>query len=61
MGVRCYIYPIFRGHYPADAWAHVGADAPRILTGDMARIAQPLDFLGINFYTRGLFDGTGRP
>lgn len=61
LGVRWYMDPIFRGHYPADAWAHVGADAPGILTGDMARIGQPLDFLGINFYTRGLFDATGRP
>ena len=58
--VRWYMDPIFRGAYPADALAHAGADAPRIEAGDLARICQPLDFLGINFYTRSLFDADGR-
>lgn len=51
--------PIFRGTYPADAFEHVGADAPAIEDGDLERIRQPLDFLGINFYTRSLFTAEG--
>ncbi|MFN3303372.1 MAG: GH1 family beta-glucosidase [Roseateles sp.] len=60
LNVRWYMDPIFRGAYPADAMAFVGADAPRIQPGDMARIQQPLDFLGLNFYTRSLFDAEGK-
>ncbi len=50
--IRWYMDPIFRGHYPVDAIAHLGADAPRIEPGDLERICQPLDFLGVNFYSR---------
>ncbi|MFN3862512.1 MAG: GH1 family beta-glucosidase [Roseateles sp.] len=60
LNVRWYMDPIFRGTYPADAMAFVGADAPQIQPGDMARIQQPLDFLGLNFYTRSLLDAEGK-
>ena len=52
LDVRWYMDPLFRGAYPADACQHLGADAPQIEPGDMAVIRQPLDFLGINLYTR---------
>ena len=52
LDVRWYMDPIFRGAYPADAVEFLGADAPVVQTGDMALIRQPLDFLGINLYTR---------
>ena len=52
LDVRWYMDPIFRGAYPADAIEHLGADAPVVEPGDMALIRQPLDFLGINLYTR---------
>ncbi len=52
LGVRWYMDPVFRGQYPADVLQHLGADAPAVLAGDLATIAQPLDFLGLNFYTR---------
>ena len=52
LDVRWYMDPLFRGAYPADAVEHLGADAPAIQPGDMAVIRQPLDFLGINLYTR---------
>ena len=51
---RWYMDPIFLGQYPADVLEHLGADAPRIAAGDLETIRQPLDFLGINFYTRNL-------
>ncbi|MFY9512219.1 MAG: GH1 family beta-glucosidase [Rubrivivax sp.] len=54
LNVRWYMDPLFMGSYPADVLAHLGADAPQIEAGDLARITQPLDFLGINFYTRSL-------
>jgi beta-glucosidase len=42
--------PIFRGAYPAEEWGRMGADVPRVEDGDMATIAQPLDWLGLNLY-----------
>jgi beta-glucosidase len=52
LDVRWYMDPLFRGAYPADAIEHLGDDAPRVQAGDFAVIRQPLDFLGINLYTR---------
>lgn len=60
LNVRWYMDPIFPGAYPQDAMDYVGADAPGIEAGDLERIGQPLDFLGINFYTRGLFGADGK-
>lgn len=54
LNVRWYMDPIFRGSYPADVLEHLGADAPHIEPGDLALIRQPLDFLGVNFYTRSV-------
>ena len=42
--------PVFLGHYPEDGLALFGAAAPRVRAGDMATIAQPLDFFGANIY-----------
>ena len=39
-----------RARYPADVLEHLGADAPRVEAGDMAAIATPMDFLGVNYY-----------
>ncbi|MES2976937.1 MAG: GH1 family beta-glucosidase [Pseudomonadota bacterium] len=50
--VRWYMDPLFRGHYPQDVLALLGDDAPVTQPGDMDIIRQPLDFLGINYYTR---------
>ncbi len=52
LDVRWYMDPLFRGAYPADVLEHLGRDAPRVQAGDAATIRQPLDFLGVNFYTR---------
>jgi beta-glucosidase len=51
---RWFLDPIFRGEYPADmleAWSEI---APDIRDGDLATIAQPIDFLGVNNYTSPL-------
>lgn len=52
LDVRWYMDPLFRGAYPADAIEYLGADAPVVQPGDFDVIRQPLDFLGINLYTR---------
>ena len=52
LNVRWYMDPIFRGQYPADVIEHLGADAPVVEPRDLTLIQQPLDFLGVNFYTR---------
>ncbi|MBU1308301.1 MAG: beta-glucosidase [Gammaproteobacteria bacterium] len=50
-----YIQPLFEGRYP-DLLQQLPADEqPSIADGDMAIIAQPLDYLGINYYTRTVY------
>lgn len=51
---RWYIDPLFKGEYPADILALRGQAVPDIQPGDMQLIAAPLDFLGINYYTRSI-------
>ena len=51
--------PLFGGGYPADVLADLGADAPQIEPGDMDVIATPMDFLGINYYSRTVVSAGG--
>jgi beta-glucosidase len=53
---RWFLDPLFLGRYPADIWAAEGAHVPVIGVDDLRTIAQPLDSLGINYYTRGWVD-----
>ena len=53
-GLRWYVEPLLKGEYPADVLQELGADAPRILPGDMPSIQVPLDFLGVNYYMRSV-------
>ena len=57
--VRWYMDPLFKGSYPHDVLDHLGADAPRIEPGDLADIATPMDFLGVNYYTRSVVSASG--
>jgi beta-glucosidase len=50
--LRWYMEPLFKGAYPPDVLQYLGQDAPRIASGDMQAIATPMDFLGINYYSR---------
>jgi beta-glucosidase len=62
--VRWYMDPLMRGSYPEDVLLHLEADGPKVRAGDMQTIRQPLDLLGINYYTRGVaaaaIDGAAR-
>ena len=52
---RWFLHPVFRGSYPADLLDHyaiLGADLRFIQPGDLAAMARPIDFLGVNYYFR---------
>ena len=42
---------IFHGRYPADVITYLGADGPVIKETDMTDISEPVDFIGVNYYT----------
>ncbi|NMB90728.1 MAG: beta-glucosidase, partial [Chloroflexi bacterium] len=44
--------PPLLGEYPADLLERFGPAAPDVRPGDMALIAAPLDFVGLNYYSR---------
>ncbi|MDQ4035317.1 MAG: GH1 family beta-glucosidase [Chloroflexota bacterium] len=51
---RWYLDPVFHGSYPADMLDYFGERwrLDWIRDGDLARTAQPIDFLGVNYYSR---------
>ena len=48
--VRWYMDALLNGRYPADVIDFLGSDVPVTQPEDAGLIAQPLDFLGINYY-----------
>jgi len=50
-----YIKPIFDAVYPDLLTALAPEDRPEIHDGDLELISQPIDFLGVNFYTRAVY------
>jgi beta-glucosidase len=59
---RWFLDPVFRACYPEDMLSWYGGDAPPVAAGDMKIIAAPIDFLGVNYYTRRIIckDPAGR-
>jgi beta-glucosidase len=51
-----FIEPIVRASYPVRALEAYGANVPQIQAGDLALIAQRIDFMGINYYSRHLVE-----
>lgn len=51
---RQYLDPLFRGSYPADMRELFGEAWPEHPDADLGVITTPIDFLGINYYSRGL-------
>jgi beta-glucosidase len=57
--VRWYVDPLFDARYPQDVWDHLGADVPHVEPGDLEIIATPMDFMGINYYSRAVVSAAG--
>jgi beta-glucosidase len=51
---RWFLDPIFRGEYPSDVLQRYQDQLPRIDPGDLQLMAAPIDFLGINNYSRNV-------
>ena len=51
---RWYLEPVFNGAYPSDMLDYFGErfSLDWIRHGDLERVAQPIDFLGVNYYAR---------
>ncbi len=49
---RWFLDALLKGRYPDDVWEGYGANVPEVQEGDLAIVAQPLDFLGVNYYSR---------
>lgn len=50
--VEWFMDPLFKGHYPELALETYGSNSPIAFENDFKNIKQPLDFLGVNYYTR---------
>ena len=51
---RWYFDPIFGRGYPADTLEAYGDFAPKLEAGDLEIIAAPIDFIGVNYYSRNV-------
>lgn len=58
--VEWYMDPLFKGAYPELALRHLDCSLLRIEDGDFGIIGEPIDFLGVNYYTRS-FVSTEKP
>jgi beta-glucosidase len=56
-----FLDPLFKKRYPELSLRAHGADAPQIQDGDFDLIAQPLDFLGVNYYRREVMSAETPP
>ena len=45
-----FLDPVFKGEYPREFFEYIGPHQPRIHSGDLEVIHQPIDFLGLNHY-----------
>ncbi|MES2123256.1 MAG: GH1 family beta-glucosidase [Gemmatimonadota bacterium] len=51
---RQFLDPVFLGTYPEELAEIYGSNWPQFPSADFTLIGQPLDFLGINYYTRNV-------
>ncbi len=51
---RWFLDPLLKGEYPQDVFEAVGGKLVPIEPGDMEIIVAPIDFIGVNYYTRGI-------
>jgi beta-glucosidase len=65
LGARIYLDPLLRGQYPGDILDDLSARGVKlpVVDGDLAIISEPIDVLGVNYYSSHRFSGvddTGR-
>jgi beta-glucosidase len=56
--LKWFLDPLFLGTYPVDDMEVAGLTPPTIEAGDLELISQPMDFLGVNYYTRNIARGS---
>ena len=56
---RWILDPVLRGRYPDDMLERFAPMLPAIEDGDLQTISAPLDFLGVNYYTRSVVRSNG--
>lgn len=54
---RWFLDPIFRADYPEHLFANMGVVPPPVKEGDFGIITTPIDFLGVNYYSRMMVRG----
>ncbi|HLN63890.1 MAG TPA: GH1 family beta-glucosidase [Symbiobacteriaceae bacterium] len=54
MITRWFLDPVLEGHYPEDIWRWYRSRfaLPKVKEGDLETIRQPIDFLGVQYYSR---------
>ena len=52
---RMYLDPVLKGDYPEEIRRRFGRWLPPGFEADLPRIAAPVDFIGINYYTRAVY------
>ncbi len=57
--LRWYMDPLFGRGYPEDVLQDLGKNAPKVVSGDMQAIAERMDFLGVNYYSRSVISSKG--
>ncbi len=55
---RWFLDPLFRGSYPDNLFTDLGVTPPPIHEDDFSIISTPIDFLGVNYYSRMLVRGS---
>ena len=60
---RIFLDPLFRGRYPGDVLMDLGGvtDGAWLKAGDLEVISTPIDFLGVNYYTRHTVSASAYP
>ncbi|BCL82391.1 beta-glucosidase [Ktedonobacteria bacterium brp13] len=58
---RWFLEPVTRGNYPAGFFEAMQLTPPLIAEGDMEIISTPIDFMGVNNYTRNVVAGSPTP
>ena len=58
---RWYLGGVLKGQYPAELTEWLAPYLPANYQADMSVVSRPLDWLGINYYTRGIYKASTQP